>query len=134
MPIKQAYSCRNSACNSYPSHYWSMPLFVLQPGLLFTATLLSNLFLVAVNSQSTTTTWHAYNQSLVKTLSNTEACKHYWSLPKPSSTQELKNTTSPSSRQSEFRLWPGNVSLLQLSMKPSIAFTTFMACNLRGST
>ena len=81
---------------------------ILPPGFLFSATLFTTSCLRG-NSQSLTSTWHAYNQDQVKALSSTKACERYYN----SSTPE-KNNTGFSAGLSELRLWPGKVALLQL--------------------
>ena len=81
----------------------------MRTGFLFAATLFTNLCLVAVNSRSLTTTWHAYNQDQVNTLSQDKACERYWNSSISKSSRNLGNDSSV---LSEARLWPGNVSLL----------------------
>ena len=93
------------------------------PGFLIAATLFANLFLVVVNSQSLTTTWHAYRQDLVKALSSIKACERYYNSSRPQSARVLENNNGSSAGLSELRLWPGKVALLRLWMQLSIAST-----------
>lgn len=82
-----------------------MTLLALQPSFLFTAALLINL--CSLNSQSLTTTWHAYNQDQVKALSDTKACERYWNSSTSQSARVLGNNEGFAAGLSELRLWPG---------------------------
>ena len=87
-----------------------MSRLTLPPSFLLTAALLTNL---VVNSQSLTTTWHAYNQDQVEALSDTKACERYWNSSTSQSDRILGNNASSLAGFSKLRLWPGNVALLQ---------------------
>ena len=92
----------------------SMIPHTLPPGFLFSATLFTTLCSVIVNSQSLTTTWHAYHQNHVAEKANNKACERYYNSSRPQSAWVLGNNDGSSEGLSEVRLWPGKVALLRL--------------------
>ena len=83
----------------------TMASAISRPVFLLAATLFTHLCFVVVNSQHSSTTWHAYNQTQVNELSKTSACARFWNSTKSPSNY------GPTSALSDIRLWPGNVSL-----------------------
>lgn len=104
---RRLHSLLSSFCRRMIPH-------VLPPGFSFSATLFTTLCLVIVNSQSLTTTWHAYHQNHVKAKQSTKACERYYNSSRPQSALVLENNNGSSAGLSELRLWPGKVALLQL--------------------